>query len=306
MYPPRFEYVVPRTVDEAVGLLGELGPDARVLAGGQSLIPLMRMRQAHPSHLLDLKVLPLAGIRTPAGDPTGETSITIGTMTTHASLERSPGLRERYPLLSDVARHIADPVVRNLGTIGGAVAFAHPSGDWGPALMAVNATFLVAGPRGEREISADDFFLNPEGPHTSALEPGELLVEIRVARRPGSGGAYAKFRRRVGDFAVVGVAVQLDLDDRGRIDDCGIAVTGVDLTYVRAHKAQEALIGGRAGPDSLRLAARIVAEQSHPVSDHRGSAEWKREMVRVLALRSLGTAVIRAGMSIRGTPAPPV
>jgi aerobic carbon-monoxide dehydrogenase medium subunit len=300
VYPPRFDYVVPGTVAEAVGLLDELGPGARVLAGGQSLIPLMRMRRARPSHLLDLRVLPLAGIRTPAGDPTGETSITIGPMTTHASLERSPGLRERYPVLSDVARLIGDPVVRNLGTIGGAVAFAHPAGDWGPALMAVNATFLVVGPRGEREILADDFFL---GPHESALEPAELLVEIRVARRPGSGGAYAKLRRRVGDFAVVGVAVQLALDDRGVIEDCGIAVTGVDLNYVRANKAQEALMGGRAGPDALRLAARIVAEQSHPVSDHRGSAEWKREMVRVLAFRSLGSAAIRAGMSRREMPA---
>lgn len=300
MYPARFDYVVPRTVGEAVGLLENLGPDARVLAGGQSLIPLMRLRQARPSHVVDLKVLPLAGIRTAPGDPTGETGITIGAMTTHASLERSPGLRERYPVLSDVARHIGDPVVRNLGTIGGAVAFAHPSGDWGPALMAVDATFLVVGPHGEREIPADEFFL---GPYESSLAPAELIVEIRVARRPGSGGAYAKFRRRVGDFAVIGVAVQLTLDDRGLIDDCGIAVTGVDLNYVRTHKAQEALIGGRAGPDSLRLAARIVAEQSHPVSDHRGSAEWKREMVRVLAFRSLGTAAIRAGLSLRAPSA---
>ena len=298
MYPARFDYVMPRTVGEAVGLLEELGPDARVLAGGQSLIPLMRLRRARPSHLVDLQVLPLSGIRTTPGDPTGETGITIGPMTTHASLERSPGLRECYPLLSDVARHIGDPVVRNLGTIGGAVAFAHPSGDWGPALMAIGATFLVLGPRGEREIPADEFFL---GPNESSLEPAELLVEIRVGRRPGSGGAYAKFRRRVGDFAVVGVAVQLSLDDRGLIEDCGIAVTGVDLNYVRANKAQEALVGGRAGPEALRLAARVIAEQSHPVSDHRGSAEWKREMVRVLGFRALGDAAIRAGMSLRAS-----
>jgi carbon-monoxide dehydrogenase medium subunit len=301
MYPARFDYLVPRTVEQAVDLLGDLGPDARVLAGGQSLIPLMRLRRARPSHLLDLRVLPLTGIRTPAGDPTGDTSITIGPMTTHASLERSPGLRERYPLLSDVARQVADPVVRNLGTIGGAVVFADPSGDWGPALMAVNATFLAVGPGGERQIPADNFFL---GPHLSALDPAELLVEIRVARRPGSGGAYAKFRRRVGDFAVVGVAVQLAIDDRGRIDDCGIAVTGIDLSYVRADKAQEVLVGSRAGPDSLRLAARIVAEQTHPVSDHRGSAEWKREIVRVLTFRCLGTAAIRAGLASRNRPAP--
>jgi aerobic carbon-monoxide dehydrogenase medium subunit len=300
VYPARFDYVVPRTLGEAVGMLQDLGPDTRVLAGGQSLIPLMRLRQARPSHIVDLQVLPLAGIRTAPGDPTGESGITIGSMTTHASLERSPGLRERYPLLADVARHIGDPVVRNLGTIGGAVAFAHPAGDWGPALIAVGATFLALGPRGEREIPADEFFI---GPHESSLEPAELLVGIRVARRPGSGGAYAKFRRRVGDFAVVGVAVQLTLDDRGLIEDCDIAVTGVDLNYVRANKAQEALIGGRAGPESLRLSARIVAEQSHPISDHRGSAEWKREMVKVLAFRSLGTAAIRAGMSLRQAPA---
>jgi carbon-monoxide dehydrogenase medium subunit len=296
MYPARFDYVMPRTVREAVGLLAELGPGARVLAGGQSLIPLMRLRRARPSHIVDLQALPLAGIGTAPDDPTGETGITIGPMTTHASLERSPGLRERFPLLSDVARHIGDPVVRNLGTIGGAVAFAHPAGDWGPALMAAGATFLLLGPHGEREVRADQFFL---GPHESCLEPAELLIEIRVARRPGSGGAYAKFRRRVGDFAVVGVAVQLSLDDRGLIEDCGIAVTGVDLNYVRASKAEEILIGSAAGPDSLRLASRIVAEQSHPISDHRGSAEWKREMVKIGAFRSLGTAAIRAGMSLR-------
>jgi carbon-monoxide dehydrogenase medium subunit len=299
VYPPRFDYLVPRTVGEAVGLLEELGPDAQVLAGGQSLIPLMRLRRAHPSHLLDLRVLPLSGVRTDPADPTGESGITIGPMTTHASLERSPGLRERYPLLSDVARQIADPIVRNLGTIGGAVAFAHPSGDWGPALLAVGATFVTVGPGGEREIPADDFFL---GPHHNALDPAELIVEIRVARRPGSGGAYTKFRRRVGDFAVVGVAVQLALDDQGLVEDCGIAVTGVDLSYVRAEKAQEKLLGRRAGPDNLRLAARVIAEQTHPVADHRGSAEWKRELVRALALRSLGTAAIRAGLTRRKLP----
>jgi aerobic carbon-monoxide dehydrogenase medium subunit len=296
VYPARFDYVVPRSIHEAVGLLEELGPDAKVLAGGQSILPLMRLRQAHPSHLLDLRVLPLSGVRTDDDDPTGETGITIGAMTTHASLERSPGLRERYPLLSDAARQVADPIVRNLGTIGGAVAFAHPSGDWGPALMAIGATFLAVGPEGEREIPVKDFFV---GPHETALGPAELVVEIRVARQPGSGGAYSKFRRRVGDFAVVGVAVQLSLDDAGLIEDCGIAVTGVDLSYIRAEKAQEKLLGSRPGPDSLRLAARVVAEQTHPIADHRGSAEWKRELVRALAFRSLGVAVVRAGLDSR-------
>jgi carbon-monoxide dehydrogenase medium subunit len=293
MYPPAFDYLAPTSVREAVDLLEQLGPGAKVLAGGQSLIPLMRLRRSHPSHLLDLHALGLSGVRTDADDPTGETGITIGAMTTHASLERSPGLRERYPLLSDVARQVGDPVVRNLGTIGGAVSFADPAGDWGPALMAFGAMFVTVGPGGEREIGADEFFL---GPHENALDPAELLVEIRIARRPGSGGAYSKFRRRVGDFAVVGVAIQLSMDDNGLIDSCGIAVTGVDLTYVRTEKAQEALLGGRAGPDSLRLAARIISEQTHPVSDHRGSAEWKREVVRVLAFRALGTAVVRAGL----------
>lgn len=285
MYPPSFEYWVPETIGEAVGLLARLGPGARPLAGGQSLIPLMRFRLARPAHLIDLRRLPLADIEERDG------MLRIGATATHAALGASEEVRQRYPLLADVARVVGDPLVRNLGTIGGSAAHADPSGDWGPALLAGRVTLVAVGPAGEREIPADEFFT---GTFETALRPGELLTEIRFPRTPGSGGAYRKVHRKVGDFATVGVAVQLSLGPDGAVRECGIGLAGVGLSYVRAAKAEERLVGSRLDERTLRRASEVAAEETHPRSDHRGSAEYKRHLVRVLSARALEAALRRA------------
>ncbi len=285
MFPPRFDYRAPRTLEEALAVLEELGPEARPLAGGQSLIPLLKLRAARPSCLVDLRYLGLDGLREEDGH------LVVGATVTHAAVEASPLVGERYPLLRDAARVIADPLVRNLGTVGGSAAHADPAGDWGPVLLAARAVMVVAGPSGEREIPAGEFFL---GSFETALSPEELLVRILVPRRPRSGGAYHKLHRRVGDFATVGVAVDLSLDPTGAIEDCGIGLAGVGLSYVRAAKAEEHLRGRRPDRAALRRAAEIAAEEVHPVSDHRGSSRYKRELVRVFALRGLERALERA------------
>lgn len=285
MFPPRFDYRAPRTLEEALAVLEELGPGARPLAGGQSLIPLLKLRAARPSCLVDLRYLGLDGLREEDGH------LVVGATVTHAAVEASPLVGERYPLLRDAARVIADPLVRNLGTVGGSAAHADPAGDWGPVLLAARAVMVVAGPSGEREIPAGEFFL---GSFETALSPEELLVRILVPRRPRSGGAYHKLHRRVGDFATVGVAVNLSLDPAGAIEDCGIGLAGVGLSYVRAAKAEEHLRGRRPDRAALRRAAEIAAEEVHPVSDHRGSSRYKRELVRVFALRGLERALERA------------
>ncbi|HXF72671.1 MAG TPA: xanthine dehydrogenase family protein subunit M [Actinomycetota bacterium] len=286
MFPPRFDYRAPRSLEEALAVLAELGSGARPLAGGQSLIPLLKLRAARPSCLVDLRYLGLDGL----GEEDGY--LVVGATATHAAVEASPLVAERYPLLHDAARVIADPLVRNLGTVGGSAAHADPAGDWGPVLLAARAVMVAAGPSGEREIPAGEFFT---GSFETALAPEELLVRILVPRRPRSGGAYHKLHRRVGDFATVGVAVDLTLDGSGAIEDCGIGLAGVGLSYVRAAKAEEHLRGRRPDRAALRRAAEIAAEEVHPVSDHRGSARYKRELVRVFALRGLERALERAG-----------
>lgn len=285
MYPASFEYLAPGSVEDAVQALREGGPGARPLAGGQSLIPLMRLRLARPALLVDLRRLPISGVAERDG------VLALGATTTHAELERSRAIAEGYPLLADVARVIGDPLVRNLGTVGGSAAHADPSGDWGPALLAAGAEMVAVGPAGERRIPADEFFT---GSFETALGPADLLVEILLPRTPGAGGAYRKVRRKVGDFATVGVAAQLRLDARGRILEAGLGMTGVGLTYVRAVKAEEYLRGRRLDESSVRGASEIAREEAHPVSDGRGPAEYKRDLVRVLAARALAAAGRRA------------
>ena len=285
MFPPPFGYAAPRTLEEALALLAERGPAARPLAGGQSLIPQLKLRTLRPSLLVDLRHLPLAGIEEEDGH------LVLGATVTHAALEASEAIRERHPLLHDVASVVGDPLVRNLGTVGGSAAQADPRGDWGAALLAAGAVLVAAGPEGEREIGAEDFFT---GSYDTALRADELLVRIRLPRRPRGGGSYHKLRRRVGDFATVGVAVDLSLDRDGAIEDCGIGLTGVGLTYVRAGKAAEHLRGRRPDPRALRRAAELAAEECHPIGDERGSAAYKRELVRVFALRGLERALARA------------
>ncbi|MGH2707738.1 MAG: FAD binding domain-containing protein [Actinomycetota bacterium] len=286
MYSPRFEYLLPQSLEEAIEHLEQLGPGARLLAGGQSLIPMLRFRRIAPSHLIDLRKLSLHGIESANG------ALVIGATTTHAELERSEVIRGRYPLLADVARLIADPLIRNLGTIGGSAAHADPSGDWGPALLAARATLVAHGPGGERAIPTHEFFV---GSFSTALAPAEVLTRIRLSCPADGGGAYLKIARKVGDFATVGVAVQLALDPDGQVRDCGIGITGMGISYVHAVKAGEYLIGRRLDREALRRASAIASEETHPISDRRGSARYKREMVKVLSARALETAAARAG-----------
>ncbi|HEU5003710.1 MAG TPA: xanthine dehydrogenase family protein subunit M [Actinomycetota bacterium] len=291
MYPGRFDFHVPDTVEEAVALMATYGQEARVLAGGQSLVRQMRFRYQNPAHLVDLRRLGLSGIKQSAG------TLTIGATTTDAVLEASTVLKAHAPLLADVTHVIADPLVRNVGTIGGSAAHAHPSGDWGPALLAARARFRAVGPEGWRTIPADQFFV---GSYCTALGPAEILASIEVSGLADGGGAYLKLHRKVGDFATVGVAAQFTVDTNGLIGDCGIGLTGVAMSYARAAKAEEYLNGRHLDRDALRRAGGIAAEETHPVGDSRGSSVYKREMVKVLCTQALVRAAERAGCPLEG------
>ena len=287
MIPGPFDYFAPSTVDEAVSLLSDHGPDARVLAGGQSLIPMMKLRLAEPPVLVDLnRVEGLDGIEERAGH------LRIGAMTRHAALESSEVVGARYPLIADAAAVIADPLVRNRGTTGGSLAHADPAGDLGSVMTALGAEIVVTGPGGERALPIDDLLL---GPFATTLEEGEIMTEVRVPLpAAGSAGAYEKLERKVGDFATAAVAVQLTRDNGG-CASVGIALTAVGPTTIRAGAAEEHLLRGGLGEASIRAASELAAEAAEPAADLRGSEEYKRDMVRVLTLRALRRAVARAG-----------
>ena len=282
MYPSGFEYFAPSTIEEALSLLERHGDEAKVLAGGQSLIPLMKLRFASPRALVDINRV--GGLDTLAANGGG---LRIGALVRHKTCERSDLLRSRYRVLADTAPVISDPLVRNLGTVCGSLAHADPQGDWGSALLAAGAEVVARGADGERTIALDDFF---QGPFTTALEPTEILTEVRVPDPgPRSGGAYLKLERKVGDFATVGVAVQLSFDDR-RVARAGIALTGVAPTNMRAREAEQSLAGAELGDDAIRQAAALAAEAAQPYDDLRGTAEYKRQVVRVFTERGLRTA----------------
>ena len=287
MIPGSFEYRAASTLQEAIQLL-EGSPEAKLLAGGQSLIPLMKLRLAEPPVLIDLNpVEELVGIEE-QGD-----HLRIGAMTRHAQLEASELISSRYPLIAEAAPMIADPLVRNRGTTGGSLAHADPAGDLGSVMTALRAELLVAGPGGERTISIDDFLL---GPFASSLEPDEILTEVRVplpGERTG-GGAYLKMERKIGDFATAAVAVQLTRRN-GRCDEIGIGLTAVGPTSIRASEAEDSLRGSDLDEQVLRTAADLAAEAARPASDLRGPEEYKRDLVRVLTLRALERASERAG-----------
>ena len=287
MIPGQFEYHAPSTLDEALALLAEHGSDARVLAGGQSLIPLMKLRLASPAVLIDLN-----GVDSLSGIEEQDGQLRIGAMTRHSALERSELIGSRYPLIADAAAVIADPLVRNRGTTGGSLAHADPAGDLGSVMTALGAEVVVSGPGGERTLPIDELLL---GPFTTTLEEGEILTEVRVPQpAERSGGAYEKLERKVGDFATAAVAVQLTREN-GSCASIGIGLTAVGPTTIRASEAEDALRGGSLDEDALRAAAVLAAAASDPAADLRGSEEYKRDMVRVLTLRALRRAIERAG-----------
>ena len=293
MFPAPFEYAAPSTLDQAIRLLQQYGPDARLLAGGQSLIPMMRFRLANPKVLIDLN-------RIPGMDFLEEDRgvLRIGAMVRHRAMERASLIQQRYPLLADAARVIADPIVRNWGTVGGSIAHADPAGDWGAALLAAKAEVVITGPKGrrigQRTVPLEEFFT---GPFMTALQPGEIVTEIRVpAPGPREAGAYLKIERKVGDFAVVAVGVQIALDADGVCRKAGIGLCAVGPTSLRAREAEEWMISKRLDEGVMARAGELAAEASQPTSDTRGPAEYKRDMVRVLTVRALRKALERIPM----------
>ena len=286
MYPSRFDYVVPESVGEAVSVLAEHGDEAKVLAGGQSLIPLLKLRFASPSVLVDVnRIAALEGMSQQDG------YLRIGALVRHKECERSDLLKGRYGVLGTAAPQISDPIVRNLGTVCGSVAHADPQGDWGSALLAAGARVVAQGPSGTREIPLSELFV---GPFTTTLEPTEILTEVRVPDPgPSTGGAYLKLERKIGDFATAAVAVQLELNG-GTIKRAGIALTGVGATNLRAEKAEAALAGAAPGDEAFAEAARLAAEEAQPTADHRGTVDYKRNVVRVFVERGLRAAAASA------------
>jgi aerobic carbon-monoxide dehydrogenase medium subunit len=282
MYSAPFEYAAPTTLEEALSLLEEHGEDAKVLAGGQSLIPLMKLRFATPALLVDINHIPdLDYVEESADD------LLIGPLARNNVLAEAPLLRDRYPTMAAAAPLISDPLVRNLGTLAGSLAHADPAGDWGSVMLALEARVTATGPAGEREIPAAELF---QGPFTTALEPTEIVTEVRVPKSPsGSGGTYLKLERKVGDFATVGAAVALELDD-GSIRRAGIGLTAVGPQNLHAKAAEEALAGAAPDEEAFDEAARLAAEAAEPISDLRGSADYKRETARVFVRRGLATA----------------
>ena len=286
MYPASFEYHAPSSLEEAVEILERYGGEAKVLAGGQSLVPAMKLRIAAPRGLVDINRI--AGLDRIEQDDGG---LRIGALVRHKTCERAAVLRGRYGVLAAAAPQISDPTVRNLGTVCGSIAHADPQGDWGAALLALGAEVRVVGPSGERTIPLDGFLL---GPFATALEPAEIVTSVQVPDPgPRSGGTYLKLERRVGDFATAAVAAHVSLDD-GHIRSAGIALTGVGPRNLRAARAEEALAGAEPTREAIAEAARLAAEDAEPWDDHRGTAEYKRNVVRVFAERGLQAAVAAA------------
>jgi aerobic carbon-monoxide dehydrogenase medium subunit len=279
MIPASFDYVVPRTLPEAVAELVKHGQEGKVLAGGHSLIPLMRLRLSTPSFLVDIGRIPnLNYIREEDGH------IAIGALTSHHDIEFSELVKQKLPVLSTAASLIGDPQVRNLGTIGGAAAHADPFGDFPACLLALDAELKVVGSKGERTIAAKDFFVDT---FTSALEPDEIVKEIRIATpAQGSKGTYLKFSRRSQDWAIVAVAAQLTVNG-GNLADVRVGLTGMGNRPVRASGVEQALRGKRAEAGALRDAAEHAAEGTEPTQDLNGSPDYRRHLAKVLTRRAL-------------------
>jgi carbon-monoxide dehydrogenase medium subunit len=287
MIPGAFEYHAPSSIGEATALLAKLGDDAKILSGGQSLIPLMKLRLASPRHVIDINGLPgLAYVREDGG------ALRIGGLTREVDLEESDLVRTRYPLLADTCKVIADPIVRNLATIGGNLAHGDPANDHPATMLAFGAEIVAVGGGGERKIPITSFFT---GPLSTALKPDEIVVEIRVPTpKPGSGGAYVKMERKVGDFATAAVAVQLTLAANGTCEQVGIGLTNVGSVPIKATQAEAALRGKRPDEATITRVAQLAADAAQPAADLRGSVEYKKDLVRVLTGRALRQAIERA------------
>lgn len=288
MIPPAFEYLRPTTIPQAIALLQQYGDDAKILSGGQSLIPMMKLRLARPAYLIDInRIAGLSYIREEDGH------LKIGGLTREAELEDSPIVHAKFPILIDTEHVIADPQVRNLATVAGNLAHGDPANDHPATMLSLGAKIVATGPKGERVIAVEDFFVSL---FTTALQPNEIVTEIRIPLPPPrSGGAYFKLERKVGDFATAAVAAQVTLDAGGVCQQAGIGLTNVGPTPVKARKAEAFLRGKKLDDATIRQAAQLASDEAQPSSDLRGPAEYKKALVKELAIRALSRAVERAG-----------
>lgn len=286
MIPGSFEYHAPSNLDEAIKLLGKYSDQAKVLAGGHSLLPMMKLRFAEPEHLIDInRISELKGIREEKG------TIRIGAMTTENELIASELLRQKCPLIPDAARWIADPQVRNCGTIGGDIAHGDPGNDHPAIMLAVEASFVLRGPKGERVVPADGFFL---GTYQTQLESNEILAEIRVPVVPANTGyAYCKLKRKTGDFATAAAAVQLQLDGK-KCKKATIALTNLGPTALMAKEAAAALVGNEVDDAHIEQAAQKAMAICDPAEDLRGDREYKIHMAGEMTRRAISLALYRA------------
>jgi carbon-monoxide dehydrogenase medium subunit len=291
MIPATFDYHSPTTLDEALALLTQHGDKAKILAGGQSLLPMLKLRLGQAGVLIDIGRVPgLEYIKEEGG------TLKIGAATRESALERSELIRSKYPILLDTASVIADPLVRNRATVGGNLAHSDPANDHPATMLALGATVVARGPKGERTIPIGEFFT---GIFSTALAPNEILTEIRIPiPPPRSGGAYRKLERKVGDFATAAAAVQLTLGAGGEVVQVGIGLTAMGETPVKATDAEAYLKGKKANGAAITEASRRAAAATDPTADRRGAIEYKREMARVLTERALRLAIQRAGGTV--------
>jgi carbon-monoxide dehydrogenase medium subunit len=286
MIAQSFRYEAPTSVAQAIGLLQKHGDSAKILSGGHSLIPMMKLRLATPEYVIDINNIPeLSYIREDAG------IIRIGALTREAEVEHSSLLKKYYPIFTDVTRLIADPQVRNRSTIGGNLAHGDPANDHPAVMIALGATVVITGPRGVRQVPIDEFFF---GFYHTAIQSDEILTEIQIPVPPkGTGSAYHKLERKVGDYATAGVAVRLTVDGKGICTGAGIGLTNVNPVPLRALRSQGAIVGKPVATESIALAAKYASEDCNPSSDLRGSEEYKRAMVAVLVKRMIQRAADR-------------
>ena len=284
MIPSKFDYLAPTTLAEAVSALADAGEDAKVIAGGQSLMPVLRLRLNSPSALVDLgKIAELRGVRED-GD-----AIVVGAMTTHHDVMTDPLVVQHAALLSDAEQTVADPQIRHRGTFGGSLAPADPAGDLSSVAVALDATMTVVGPGGQREVPAAEFFTDI---FTTALEPDEILASIRIPKHTGWAAHYEKFHRIAQSWSIIAVAVTLEVDDAGgTIRDAAVGLTNMGAVPIRARAVEQALVGQRADADVIRAAAEHAAEGTDPMSDPNADSEYRTHLAKVLTRRAVVAAV---------------
>ena len=288
MIPPPFEYARPATVRDAISLLQHHGEEAKILSGGQSLIPMMKLRLARPAWLIDVNSIPgLDYIREQDGH------LAIGGLVREWQIETNDLIRKKYPILYDTASVIADPQVRSMATVAGNLAHGDPANDHPATMLSLDAEVVATSASGARTIKVEDFFLSI---FSTALEPAEILTEIRVpAPAPRSGGAYFKLERKVGDFATAAVAAQVTIDDRNAFAKVGIGLTNVGPVPIKAKRAEDFLRGKAPSAENIAHAAQLASEDTQPSSDLRGPAEYKKALVKEFTKRALNRAIERAG-----------